>query len=167
VRAKAVDTVCDLANAVMARGRPWHALQVQAFGMAQAQVRERERGSGPGPGFGGRVGNGHGNGRRGSGSGSGSEEGEGGREGGDVDADAGRAAGMREAAYRVFAGCPNLVMDLQVEAVVAVFQRGLADAESVQVCLGLLDSTTECVSDMSYCMVHRSDTPPSVPPSPT
>ena len=34
VRRKAVDTVADLANQAMARGRPWHALQAQAFRMA-------------------------------------------------------------------------------------------------------------------------------------
>jgi hypothetical protein len=43
-------------------------------------------------------------------------------------------AGLRESAYRVFAGCPNLVMDLQTDAVLAVFQRGLQDRYSVEVC---------------------------------
>ncbi|KAF8161678.1 armadillo-type protein [Crassisporium funariophilum] len=80
VRRKCVDTVCDVANQGMGRGRPWHALQAQAFGMT---------------GVGG--------------------------------------AGMRESAYRIFAGCPNLVMDLQVEAVLGVFQRGLQDPWSVEV----------------------------------
>ncbi|KAJ3516850.1 hypothetical protein NMY22_g14107 [Coprinellus aureogranulatus] len=42
-------------------------------------------------------------------------------------------AGLRESAYRVFAGCPNLVMDLQTDAVLQVFQRGLKDGESVEV----------------------------------
>jgi len=46
-------------------------------------------------------------------------------------------AEMRESAYRVFAGCPNLVMDLQTDAVLAVFQRGLQDGYSVQVCVDL------------------------------
>ncbi|KAJ7634928.1 armadillo-type protein [Roridomyces roridus] len=40
---------------------------------------------------------------------------------------------LRESAYRVFAGCPNLVMDLQTDAVLGVFQRGLQDVESVDV----------------------------------
>ncbi|RXW25102.1 hypothetical protein EST38_g773 [Candolleomyces aberdarensis] len=40
---------------------------------------------------------------------------------------------MRESAYRVFAGCPNLVMDLQTDAVLQVFQRGLQDGESIEV----------------------------------
>ncbi|KAJ6487827.1 armadillo-type protein [Mycena sanguinolenta] len=40
---------------------------------------------------------------------------------------------LRESAYRVFAGCPNLVMDLQTDAVLGVFQRGLQDAESIDV----------------------------------
>lgn len=35
---------------------------------------------------------------------------------------------LRETAYLVFAGCPNLVLDLQTEAVVGVFRRGLEDA---------------------------------------
>jgi hypothetical protein len=35
--------------------------------------------------------------------------------------------GLRESAYRVFAGCPNLLMDLQTDAVLTVFQRGLQD----------------------------------------
>ncbi|KAF7789278.1 hypothetical protein EIP86_000219 [Pleurotus ostreatoroseus] len=35
VRHKAVDTVTDLANNAMSRGRPWHALQQQAFAMAE------------------------------------------------------------------------------------------------------------------------------------
>ncbi|KAJ2911702.1 hypothetical protein MD484_g8710, partial [Candolleomyces efflorescens] len=39
----------------------------------------------------------------------------------------------RESAYRVFAGCPNLVMDLQTDAVLQVFQRGLQDGESIEV----------------------------------
>ena len=80
VRHKSVDTICDLANASMSRGRPWHALQVQAFNMVQS----------PDP-------------------------------------------GLREAAYRVFEGCPNLVMDLQTDAVIGVLQKGLQDAQSIQV----------------------------------
>ncbi|KAJ7016005.1 armadillo-type protein [Mycena alexandri] len=40
---------------------------------------------------------------------------------------------LRESAYRVFAGCPNLVMDLQTDAVLGVFQRGLQDVESIDV----------------------------------
>jgi hypothetical protein len=42
-------------------------------------------------------------------------------------------AGLWESAYRVFAGCPNLVMDLQTDAVLAVFQRGLQDRYIVEV----------------------------------
>lgn len=37
------------------------------------------------------------------------------------------APALRESAYRVFAGCPNLMMDLQTDAVLGVFQRGLQD----------------------------------------
>ncbi|KAJ7827021.1 armadillo-type protein [Mycena olivaceomarginata] len=43
------------------------------------------------------------------------------------------AENLRESAYRVFAGCPNLVMDLQTDAVLGVFQRGLQDVESIDV----------------------------------
>ncbi|KAF8628610.1 hypothetical protein AX15_003805 [Amanita polypyramis BW_CC] len=40
---------------------------------------------------------------------------------------------LRESALRVFAGCPNLVIDLQTGAVLAVFQRGLQDIHSIEV----------------------------------
>ena len=89
VRRKSVDTVCDLANQGMMRGRPWHALQAQAFSMTHSQKVERGE----------------------------------------------AATALRETAYRVFAGCPNLVMDLQVEAVLTAFQRGLQDQESIEVIL--------------------------------
>ena len=80
MRRKSVDTVCDLANNAMTRGRPWHALQAQAFNMTQTAE-----------------------------------------------------AGFRECAFRVFSGCPNLVIDLQTDAVLSVFQKGLQDAQSVDV----------------------------------
>ena len=89
VRRKTVDTVCDIANQGMMRGRPWHALQAQVFSMGQVQ--------------------------------------------GDVSGVGG--AGLRESAYRVFAGCPNLVMDLQTDTVLTVFERGLQDGYSVEVSL--------------------------------
>ncbi|TFK68992.1 ARM repeat-containing protein [Pluteus cervinus] len=85
VRRKTVDTICDLANQGMSRGRPWHALQAQAFNMTQINGGEASN------------------------------------------------ADMRESAYRLFAGCPNLVMDLQTDAVIGVFQRGLQDAFSIDV----------------------------------
>ncbi|RDB16214.1 Importin subunit beta-3 [Hypsizygus marmoreus] len=88
VRRKTVDTVCDVANQGMLRGRPWHALQSQAFSMTQVQ------GSG-------------GNGAQGT--------------------------LLKDSAYRVFAGCPNLVMDLQTDVVLGVFQKGLQDPDSVEV----------------------------------
>uniref|UniRef100_A0A8H7Y6G7 TOG domain-containing protein n=1 Tax=Psilocybe cubensis TaxID=181762 RepID=A0A8H7Y6G7_PSICU len=97
VRRKTVDTVCDVANQGMARGRPWHALQAQAFSMTHAQ-------------------------------GLGGEEGSGGVGGGAVP-----GWMLRESAYRVFAGCPSLVMDLQIDAVLGVFQRGLQDPEDIEV----------------------------------
>ncbi|PPR07809.1 hypothetical protein CVT24_002881 [Panaeolus cyanescens] len=87
VRRKAIDTICDLANQSMLRGRPWHALQAQTFSMVQVQ-----------------------------------DETEGVQN-----------WGYRESAFRVFAGCPNLVMDLQIDAVLSVLQGGLRDRWSIDV----------------------------------
>jgi hypothetical protein len=39
----------------------------------------------------------------------------------------------REIAHRVFTSSPNLILDLQVETVIGVLQRGLEDAESIDV----------------------------------
>ena len=39
----------------------------------------------------------------------------------------------RESAFRVFAGCPNLIMDLHVEATVNLLQKGLQDPQSTEV----------------------------------
>ena len=80
VRRKSVDTITDLANNSMQRGRPWHALQAQAFSMTQS-------------------------------------------------AD----AGLRESAFRVFAGSSMLVMDLQTDAVLRVLKGGLEDSQSIDV----------------------------------
>lgn len=80
VRRKAVDTICDISNNSMTRGRPWHALQAQAFAMTQS-----------------------------------------------ADSIA------RESAFRVFAGCPNLIVDLQTESVLSLLQKGLQDPQSVEV----------------------------------
>ncbi|KAI0919362.1 hypothetical protein AcV7_006120 [Taiwanofungus camphoratus] len=85
VRRKTVDTVSDLANHAMTRGRPWHALQAQTFSMAESPD-----------------------------------------------------AGTREASFRVFAGSPNLVMDLQPDGVLAVLQKGLQDPQSIEVRLAAL-----------------------------
>jgi hypothetical protein len=87
VRKKAVDTVTDLANQEMARDRPWHALQAQAFSMTQVPS---DRGVTP-------------------------------------------TAVRESSAFRMFSGCPNVVLDLQTDAVLGVFQRGLPDTESTQV----------------------------------
>jgi hypothetical protein len=38
VRAKAIDTICDVSNQGMGRGRPWHALQAGAFELANAEM---------------------------------------------------------------------------------------------------------------------------------
>ncbi|KAG5341390.1 hypothetical protein C0989_010919 [Termitomyces sp. Mn162] len=94
VRRNAVDTVCDIANQGMSRGRPWHALQSQAFAMAIAQPQQG------------------------------------------AETNAAVHALMvlgRTSAYGVFAGAPNLVMDLQPDVVLGVLQRGLEDAGSIEV----------------------------------
>lgn len=39
----------------------------------------------------------------------------------------------REIAHRVFTSSPNLILDLQVETVLATLQRGLEDAENIDV----------------------------------
>jgi hypothetical protein len=95
VRRKTVDTVADLANQSMRRGRPWHALQAQAFGMAQAED-----------------------------------------------------APSRDVAFRLFAACPNLVMDLQTDAVLGVLKKGLQDPESIAVSVFSIF--------LSYCILHRA-----------
>jgi importin-5 len=82
VKRRAVDTITDLANNSMSRGRPWHALQQQAFSMTQNED-----------------------------------------------------ATCRESAYRVFAGSPNLIIDLQPESVLAILQKGLEDHQSIEVCV--------------------------------
>ncbi|KAH9918693.1 ARM repeat-containing protein [Amylocystis lapponica] len=98
VRRKTVDTVSDLANNAMTRGRPWHALQVQSFSMAES----------PDP---------H----------------------------------TREATFRVFAGSPNLIMDLQTDSVLAVLQKGLEDPQSIDVRLAALHASVAylAASDLS------------------
>ena len=90
-----MDTVCDLSNQGMVRGRPWHALQAQAFSMIQSQ--------------------------------------------GPASAMMDGGVGLRESAFRVFAGCPNLVMDLQTDAVLAVLVRGLQDQYSIEVIYIFID----------------------------
>lgn len=98
VRRKCVDTVSDLANNSMARGRPWHALQAQAFQMTNSSE-----------------------------------------------------PGQRESAFSVFGGCPNLVLDLQTEAVVEVFSRGLQDPQSVDVSLLLTLFTLQILRTIGAC----------------
>lgn len=80
VRRRATDTVAEMANHSMSRGRPWHTLQQQAFSMAESQDPV-----------------------------------------------------ARENAYRVFAGSPNLIIDLQTDSVLAALQKGLQDPQSVEV----------------------------------
>ncbi|KAF9809312.1 hypothetical protein IEO21_07461 [Rhodonia placenta] len=90
VRRKAVDTVTDLANGSMIRGRPWHTLQAQSFSMVNSPE-----------------------------------------------------AITREAAYRVFTGSPNLIMDLEMDSVLGALQKGLLDPESIEVRLAALNASTQ------------------------
>ena len=101
VRRNSVDTVCDVANQGMARGRPWHALQSQAFSMTQ------------------NVGNAHGE----------------------------KPELTRASAYRVFAGAPNLVMDLQTAGVLEVLKKGLEDTD-LEVCVPLFPRYFSCSLDV-------------------
>ncbi|KAJ3715385.1 armadillo-type protein [Lentinula raphanica] len=106
VRRKTVDTISDVANQGMLRGRPWHALQAQVFSMTQATE----------------VTNGV------------------------------TAEGLRESAYRVFAGCPNLVMDLQTDAVLGVLGKGLRDEHSIDVRYAALLAS---VAYLSHADAHQ------------
>ena len=40
---------------------------------------------------------------------------------------------VEKSAFRIFSGCPNLVMDLQTDAVLNVLGRGLQDQYSIEV----------------------------------
>lgn len=80
VRRKATDTISEVANYSMSRGRPWHSLQQQAFQMTESEDPI-----------------------------------------------------TRENAYRVFAGSPNLIMDLRMDSVIGMLQKGLQDPQSVDV----------------------------------
>ena len=97
VRRKAVDTICDLANNSMGRGRPWHALQAQSFAMCKS-----------------------------------------------ADPSA------RECAFRIFSGCPNLVMDLQTDAVLRVLQDGLQDRQSIEVCPSVISHLSPTPNNYGY-----------------
>lgn len=79
VRTKCVDTICDVANQSMKRGRPWHDLQALGFQMTQQAAGEQDW-------------------------------------------------QLRESSFKVFAGAPNLVMDLQSDAVLSLFAKGLGDS---------------------------------------
>ncbi|KZT18501.1 ARM repeat-containing protein [Neolentinus lepideus HHB14362 ss-1] len=103
VRPKAVDTICDLANNSMGRGKPWHALQSQAFSMTQSD---------------------------------------------DPNA--------REGAYRVLAGCPNLILDLDVATVIGLLQKGLQDSQSVEVRLAALKASTTYLSSIETHQLAQS-----------
>ncbi|KAF8637684.1 hypothetical protein AX16_010759 [Volvariella volvacea WC 439] len=111
VRHKTVDTICDLANHGMTRGRPWHALQVQTFSMTDAQTTQE---------------------------------------------DGGHGAGSRECAYKVFAGSPNLITDLQPEEVISMLSKGLRDSQSVEVRHAALLASVAFVSSAEPSQLHQT-----------
>ena len=113
VRRKAVDTVTDLANNAMSRGRPWPALQAQTFAMADSED-----------------------------------------------------AVTREAAYRVFAGTTNLIMDLQRDSVLAMLQKGLQDPQSIEATCRFTVSRPRC-SIRPRCASPCSTRPSCISPSRT
>ncbi|KAF9541179.1 ARM repeat-containing protein [Agrocybe pediades] len=97
VRKTTIDTIYDVANQGMLRGRPWHALQAQVFSMTHAQ-----------------------------------------------------GAAERESAYRVFAGCPNLVMDLQLDAVLASVAFLMAcDSNQLALSISLLSPMLETLPQLA------------------
>ncbi|EIM79793.1 uncharacterized protein STEHIDRAFT_163352 [Stereum hirsutum FP-91666 SS1] len=81
--------------------------------------------------------------------------------------------GQRQSAFSVFGGCPNLVLDLQTEAVVEVFGRGLQDPQSVDVRHAALIGSVSYLSALSpHSLPHALklmypilDTLPSLPAS--
>ncbi|KZT00064.1 ARM repeat-containing protein [Laetiporus sulphureus 93-53] len=95
VRRKTVDTVADLANNAMQRGRPWHALQAQTFTMVDNHDSI-----------------------------------------------------TREAAYRILSQSPNLIIDLRLDVVLSTLQKGLEDAESIEVRLAALRAAVQYLSTL-------------------
>ncbi|KAL1937035.1 hypothetical protein VTO73DRAFT_15585 [Trametes versicolor] len=55
----------------------------------------------------------------------------------------------REAAFRVFAGCPNLIMDLQTDAIFAILQKGLQDQQRTEVRLASLHASVAFLSALN------------------
>jgi importin-5 len=131
VRAKAIDTICDVSNQGMGRGRSWHALQAGAFELANAGIGKCRSTAFFASSSSLIINNfiflsswflfflGQSN---------------------LSPTDRITSIAHREAAYKLFAGSPYLVMDLQLDAVLGVFQRGLQDAESVDVRLAALEA---------------------------
>jgi importin-5 len=129
VRAKAIDTICDVSNQGMGRGRPWHALQAGAFELANAGMGKCRSATFFVSSFSLVINKFiffHPDSYLGQNNLS--------------PTDRITSIAHREAAYKLFAGSPYLVMDLQLDAVLGVFQRGLQDAESVDVRLAALEA---------------------------
>ncbi|KAG1888483.1 armadillo-type protein, partial [Suillus fuscotomentosus] len=80
-------------------------------------------------------------------------------------------AGFRESAFRLFSGCPNLVMNLQTDAVLTVFRKGLQDSQSVHVRLAALQASVSYLTACDQLQLSHSlsllysmlDTLPSLP----
>ncbi|KAK7458738.1 importin subunit beta-3 [Stygiomarasmius scandens] len=109
VRRKAVDTVADVANQGMSRGRPWHALQVVGFGMAGVGA------SGSPPSSAGATAGGESELTR------------------QLNSTPVPPRSLRESAYTLFSLSPMLISDLSPESVVSLLLRGLRDPESLDV----------------------------------
>ncbi|KAN0109453.1 Armadillo-type fold [Russula decolorans] len=77
----------------------------------------------------------------------------------------------RECAFRIFSGCPNLVMDLQTDAVLRVLQDGLQDRQSVEVRHAALRASVSYLTSSDQHQIAQSlslmypmlDTLPSLP----
>ncbi|KIY43233.1 ARM repeat-containing protein [Fistulina hepatica ATCC 64428] len=108
VRHKAVDTIADVANEGMTRGRMWHALQAQALAMAQGELQGM----------------------------------------------------LGPSAFLVFAASPALIADLQMDAILGIFARGLADDESADVRHAALSAAIAYLCHCESAQFSRCTAPP-------
>jgi len=77
----------------------------------------------------------------------------------------------RECAFRIFSGSPNLVMDLQTDAVLRVLQEGLQDRQSIEVRHAALRASVSYLTSSDQHQIAQSlslmypmlDTLPSLP----
>jgi len=71
------------------------------------------------------------------------------------------SAALRESAFRVFSGCPNLVMDLQTDAVLNVLGRGLQDQYSIKVRHAALLASVAYLTSAEAAQLSQSTSLPS------